>query len=600
LSAECISESKLRSPLPGWHSVFVWFLLPLAAFLVFGQTLTHEFINFDDDNYVYGNPAVTQGLNSKSIIWAFTHRHASNWHPLTTLSHMMDCDLHGLEPGGHHLTNVLLHAVTADLLLLALWRLSGAFWPSAFVAALFCIHPLRVESVAWVAERKDVLSGMFFALTLWAYGRYARHKKPFPGTADGVSGINAFVPPNSGGYWLALFFFTLGLLSKPMLVTLPFVLLLLDYWPLNRFPPATAAFRLSPPKQLLWEKMPFFLLSTAFCLATVVAQDQLIVPASKLGLLPRISNAFVSYVAYIGQMLYPSGLAAIYPLPTKMWSFWTTGLCLAVLCLISVGVILLRAAKPYLLVGWLWYLGMLLPVIGLVQVGSQARADRYTYLPQLGLYIMIGWGVADLCRARRFRIITVSTAAVAILAVLSVQTYVQTGYWRDSVSLWKHALTSTPDNVFAYNNLAAALAAQGKLEEAIPAFEQALRIKSDSAETHNNLGFVLGKQGKWDEAIWHFGRALQLEPNYADAHANLGFALAQQRQWSAAIPHLEFVLRSKPETADAHNNLGVALGQLGRWTEAIAQFERATQLDPSYARARYNLDLALGQQKERN
>ena len=398
-----------------WLALAICLLLALAVWAVFGQTLHHEFVNYDDRDYVYENPTITQGLSPNGIIWAFTHTHASNWHPLTTLSHMLDCQLYGLRPGGHHLTSVLIHGATVILLFLVLRKMTGATWRSAFVAAVFAIHPLRVESVAWVAERKDVLSGLFFMLTLWAYVHHTQMHESESGRACPYL--------RSPFYWLALLLFTLGLMSKPMLVTLPFVLLLLDYWPLNRLSssaPGTRRSLLAAWVRLCLEKIPFLLLATAACVATLVAQRRAIVPLQDMGFHARIGNALAAYATYLGQMLCPMGLAVLYPHPGRYLSAWTVGWSALVLLSISAGVMVGRRKHPYLLVGWLWYLGMLVPVIGLMQVGDQARADRYTYLPQIGLYLLVAWGAVELCGCRRWRCVVLGSAAAAIIAGLLV------------------------------------------------------------------------------------------------------------------------------------------------------------------------------------
>jgi hypothetical protein len=356
-----------------------------AIWVVFGQTLGHGFVNYDDEEYVYGNPQVIHGLNLKGVEWAFTHSVMGNWHPLTVMSHMLDCQFYGLHAGGHHLTNLLLHAATAILLFLVLRQMTGALWPSAFVAAVFAIHPLRVESVAWVAERKDVLSGLFFMLTLVAYVRYVRK------------------PPSLGRYLMVMFLFALGLMCKPVFVTLPFVLLLLDYWPLNRVPTATDCRNHFPiPRRLILEKLPLFGLAAASCAATLFTQTFALPSFEQISLPLRVGNALISYVTYLGQMFWPSGLAVFYPFAARDVGVARVVLSLVVLAGISTGVFVLRR-RPYLLTGWLWYLIMLAPVIGIVQVGGQAQADRYTYLPQIGLYLLLTWAAADLCAGWRYR-----------------------------------------------------------------------------------------------------------------------------------------------------------------------------------------------------
>ena len=378
-----------------WWDVLICILLAVVVWVVFGQTLRHEFVNYDDGKYVVGNRMVLDGLSLKGIVWAFTHNVNANWTPLTVISHMLDCQLHGTNAGGHHLTSVLLHLASVIMLFLALKKMTGARWRSAFVAAMFAIHPLHVESVAWIAERKDVLSGLFFMLTLWAYARHAR-KSEVQGPRFKVE--NRVSSPRlltSGYYWLALVFFALGLMSKPMVVTLPLVLLLLDYWPLRRCARPGGPL---VPWSLVAEKVPLLVLSGAICVATLFAQKKALWP---LPFPERVGNALVSCVAYLKQMVYPSALAVFYPHPVHGLTTGETVAAALVLASISAGVFLWRRQRPYLTVGWLWYLGMLVPVIGLVQVGAQARADRYTYLPQIGLYVMVAWLAAGLCAGWR-------------------------------------------------------------------------------------------------------------------------------------------------------------------------------------------------------
>ena len=573
-----------------WLSFVICLFLALAVWAVFGQTRRHEFISYDDRLYVYDNPAITQGLTWSGVAWAFTHTLSANWHPLTTLSHMLDCQLWGLNPGCHHLTNVLLHAATAILLFLVLRMMTGMLWPSAFVAAVFAVHPLRVESVAWVAERKDVLSGLFFMLTLWAYARYVQE--------SGVRSLKSNVC-----YGLALLFFALGLMSKPMLVTLPFVLWLLDYWPLGRFAvhspratvhgPQSTARKSQIVYRLLLEKVPFLLLSAAACAAAVLAQTRAIVTVQEVAFPARMGNALMAYTAYLGQTLYPAGLAVLYPHPGNQLPVWRVGLSVLALLLISVGVLAGRRKHPYLLVGWLWYLGMLVPVIGLMQVGAQARADRYTYLPQIGLCVLVAWGARDLCGSWRFRRLALGGAATVILGGLLASAHAQTEYWKNNISLWTHALACTSGNSIAHFNLGLALAMQGDLPEAITQYERALQLNPDYAEAHNNLGDALTTEGKLAQAAQHCERALQLNPDYAEAHNNLGIVLAMQGRLPEAIPHYERALQLSPDSAEAHNNLGNALIIQGRLAQAVKHCERALQLKPDFAEAHYNLGNAL-------
>jgi tetratricopeptide (TPR) repeat protein len=576
------SESAAAGLNERWLVAGVCIFLAAITFAVFGQTLRYEFVNFDDGPYVYENPAVTRGLNLKGVEWAFTHIVVSNWHPLTMMSHMLDCRLYGLNAGGHHLTNVLLHTASVILLFLVLRRMTGFLWRSAFVAAVFAIHPLRVESVAWVAERKDVLSGLFFMLTLWAYVRYVRH------------------PFSLDRYMSVVFLFTLGLLSKPMMVTLPFVLLLLDYWPLNRFAPPTPAPAVtgngdslknhSVPWRLIIEKIPLLALTGATCVATMVFQKDFIVP---LPLTLRIGNAVVFYVVYLRQMLCPSGLAVLYPFTIGDVGISEVALSLVLLAGISTGVFVLRRRRPYLLTGWLWYLGMLVPVIGVVHVGLVARADRFTYLPQIGLYLLLTWAAADLCAGWRHRRVVLGGFATVILVALIFCARIQVSYWRNSESLWTHTVVCTSDNFIGHSNLGITLFQKGRVDEAITQYQTALQIKPDYTEVHNNLGNALFQKGNADEAIAQYQQALQINPYYAEACYDLGNALFQKGNVDEAIAHFQQALQIKPDYAEACYNLGTALLQKGNVDEAIAHFQQALQIKPDYMEAHINLGNAL-------
>jgi tetratricopeptide (TPR) repeat protein len=557
--------------------------LVAITFAVFGQTLRHEFVNYDDGMYVYENPVVTRGLTLKGIEWVFTHIVLSNWHPVTMMSHMLDCQLYGLNAGGHHLTNVLLHTGSVLLLFLVLRRLTGFLWRSAFVTAVFAIHPLHVESVAWVAERKDVLSGLFFLLTVWAYARYVEKQSRVEGRASSAGGGSLALDPRRWtlDYCLVLLFFALGLMSKPMVVTLPFVLLLLDYWPLNRLSGFT-------PKvlfRLVAEKIPLLALSGAACVATMVAQKEIIMPEP---VALRIGNAVVSYVIYLRQMVWPTGLAVLYPYPRALPG-WEIALTAGLLAAISAGVFLGRQRRPYLLMGWLWYLGMLVPAIGLVQSGLRAHADRYTYQPQIGLYFALTWWVADLSVGWRHRREVLGAGCLIILAALIFSACTQTMYWRNSESLWTHTLACTSDNDVAHNDLGYALFQKGRMDEAILHFQTALRIKPDYALACYNLGNALLQKGRRDEAMIRFQEALQIKPDYAEAHDNLGNLLLQNGRVDEAMVHYQKALQIKPDSAEAHNNLGNALFQKGRVDEAIAQCLAALQIKPDYADAHDNL-----------
>jgi protein O-mannosyl-transferase len=581
---------------PRWLSFAVCLFLALAVWAVFGQTLHHEFVNSDDERYVYENRTVAQGISLKGIEWAMTYGKIGHWHPLTWVSHMLDCQLYGLHPGGHHLTNVLLHAATAMLLFLVLRKMTGALWRSAFVAAVFAIHPLRVESVAWVSERKDVLSGLFFMLTLFFYTRFAqatlsRTRNPNARPGENGSGIWGL---GSRDYWLAVVFFALGLLSKSMLVTLPFVLLLLDWWPLKRFTIYDLRFTIS---NLVGEKVPFFLLSAAAGVATSLVPE-VVSPADKVSFSLRMGNALVSYLAYMGHMIWPAKLAIPYLFPASGRSWGEAAMALALLVAISLVAIAWWQKRPYFVVGWLWYLGMLVPVIGLVQISYYARADRYTYLPQIGLYVLVAWGAVELFGGWRYRRAVLGCSSAVILAGLAACAYVQTGYWKDSVSLWTHTLACVPGNYYAHNNLGGALADRGRYAEAIAHYEQALQLKPDDAKAHLNLGGALARQGRLPEAVEHFERAVQLQPDFAGAYINLGNALAAQGKLAEAIEHYNRALQLRPDDAKAHLNLGNALARQGKLPEAVEHFERALQLRPDDAQILNNLGNAFAAQRK--
>ena len=564
----------------GVTSLLVCLGLVAVTWAVFGQTLAHDFVNFDDHIYVYENPLVVKGLSTEGIVGAFTHTHALNWHPLTTLSHMLDCQLYGLNAGGHHLTNVILHTISVLLLFLVLSQMTGGLWRSAFVAALFAIHPLHVESVAWVAERKDVLSGVFFMLTLAAYSHYAR-------------------APSRSRYLLVALLFACGLMSKPMLVTLPFVLLLLDYWPLDKFKDENSEVG-SRLRRLVMEKIPFLALSTCSCLVTLFTQRQGPHAMDQLPFLWRLNNAFVSYLTYIWQMLWPVRLAVFYPHPNNRLPLVEVTVAIAFLIGVSLLVIRLRQSKPYLVTGWFWYLGMLVPVIGLIQVGEQAHADRYTYLPQIGLYIVIVWSIGDLLleSTSRVRRAIVGVAAAIIIVSLSARAFSQTSYWKNSETLWNHTLSVTSDNDVAHNNLGFLFLRSGELDKAISEFQTALDIRSRSTQTHyslgaaliqNNMGNAFARKQLWNEAIGHLQEAARLRPDYADAYFNLGSVLFQQGRIDDAITQWRKALAIRPTDAEAHRNVASALRKQGNVKGAIAEYEQALNITPEDTVALNNL-----------
>ena len=457
-------------------------LLLLAVVLVFGQSLRHEFINCDDPLYVYTTPQVTDGLSLDSVGWAFTTTRAGNWHPLTWLSLMVDGQLYGALPWGYHLTNLLLHAAAAILLFQVFWRMTGNLWPAAFLAALFAIHPLRVESVAWAAERKDVLSGCLFMLTLAAYLGYVRHRG------------------SPVRYWAVVVTFGLGLMAKPALVTTPFVLLLLDYWPLGRFTSQRSSAAAGGAdnrwgrwgatyRRIFLEKVPLILLAAASCVVTTLAQGSAVIGVETVAFGPRLANAIVSYVVYVRQFFLPFGLALLYPHPGDSLSLddWQVMAALLVLLFVSALAALGRRRCPYLFVGWFWYLGMLVPMIGIVQVGVQGMADRYTYLPQIGLGIALVWGAGAMVRGRPWRRWLCGTASSSAIVVLIVCAWRQTSYWHDGETLWRHTLACTSKNAMAHNDLGARLADYGRLRKALAHFEAALALAPTYQDAKNNI-----------------------------------------------------------------------------------------------------------------
>lgn len=591
---ESSSAQKTHSPAnQSRHDFWICVLLLLSILAVYGQVRSHEFVNYDDPQYVTENPHVRSGLTRDGLVWAFTSFDGANWFPLSWLSHMLDCELFGLDSGWHHLTSVWIHALSTLLLFRVLKRMTGARWRSALVAFVFALHPLHAESVAWIAERKDVLSGLFWVLTLGAYAGYAAR-------------------PGRARYAMTLLVFCLGLMAKPMLVTLPIVLMLLDRWPIRR-------------GLRVLEKLPFFAVAVAASAVTYVAHQQGGAIASfELVPLPvRFENALVSYAVYILKMFWPTNLAVFYPYSLKPL---VVPAVFAGLALGTVTVLVVRAfpRRPYLAVGWLWYVVTLAPVIGLIQAGAQARADRYTYLPMIGLALASVWGIAEALEPwPRIR----TALAAAMCSACLVLTWFQVGYWRDDISLYQHAIDVTSDNYIARFNLASVLEAKGKPVEAVaqlretvrvrPRFvtahaelgqllakqgqpEEALRelqtavsLRPDDADAHFRLGSVLGTLGRNDDAAAEFSQAIRLQPENADAHYNLGIALAQGKKLEEAAREFRATARLKPDDADARFNLGIALARLGQTDESITQFSEAVRIKPDFTEARQALDDAL-------
>jgi tetratricopeptide (TPR) repeat protein len=553
-------------------------LLALATVALYWPATHHDFINFDDPDYVTANVHVQNGLTPGNIQWAFSHLVSSNWHPVTMLSHMLDCQLFGLKPGAHHLVSVLFHAANTALLFALLRSLTGAVWRSALVAALFALHPLHVESVAWISERKDVLSTFFGLLCLMAYVCY-------------VEKSTAHSPQSKGFYVLALLFFALGLMSKAMLVTWPFVLLLLDWWPLQRFKVQGSGFRV---RSLVVEKIPFFALAAAASVVTYVAQKQggAVVMVGNLPLGARMGNALVSYCRYLEKLFWPTDLAVFYPHPIH-WpvaKVVTAGVFLAG---ISALVFMRRQRQPFMLMGWLWFVGTLMPVIGLVQAGEQAMADRYTYIPSVGILILTIWGAHELARGWRHHAMVLAPTGTAAVVLCVVLTRRQLGYWQDSETLFRHALDVTRNNYIALDNFGNALFDKGRIDEAIRQFQEALRLKPDDANAHYNLGAALGAMGQYDEAIPQFQTAIRLKPNDAWDYFDLGVALDKEGRTDEAIRQFQTALRLKPDDPKARFNLANALAKKGQTDEAISQYREAVRLKPDYAIAHYNLGNVL-------
>ena len=565
------------TPKPAWVSTTVIYLLLAGlVWFVFGQTLRHQFVAYDDQNYVYQNPVVTAGLTANSLLAAFTEPQARNWHPLTTLSHMLDCQLFGLDPAGHHFTNVLLHTAAVLLLFSVLGAMTGSTWRSAFVAAVFAIHPLRVESVAWVAERKDVLSALLFIITLGLYARYV-------------------AAPTRLRYVSVFVAFALGLMAKPMLVTTPFLLLLLDYWPLRRFenPPRSGATN-SSATTLMLEKVPLLVLSLLAAIATLVAQKSTIGYSGQTPLGSRLGNAAMACVTYIGQMFWPTRLAVSYPQPADGVSGAKIVLLLALLGLVTAMAWWLRKARPYLIVGWLWYLICLVPILGFIPVGLQAHADRYTYLPQIGLYLSFTWLVAEFVarNAVATRICWLGSATVIVL--LASLARAQTSSWRNTETLWQHAAAVTTNNDVAHYNLALIALDRGRFDEAIRHYESALAGSGDRETTshvsaallHNGLGIALASKGRDEEAIAEYRRAIWLRDGFVDAHTNLATLLMKRGALAEAIEHYRKALSIAPEDGELHVRLATALQRAGQTAGAMKEYRRALELtkDPELSR----------------
>ena len=564
---------------------FICLLLIAVTLAVYWPVIHCDFLNYDDPAYFTSNPRVLTGLTPGNVLWAFTTGHASNWHPLTWLSLMLDAELFGKGPVGPHLTNLVLHAANTALLFLLLRRLTAATWRSALVAALFALHPLHVESVAWVTERKDVLSAFFGLLSLWAYARF-------------VEEFKVQSPRFKVFFAASLLFFALGLMSKPVLVTLPLVMLLLDWWPLGRVASdqwRMTRFRIRIPQpsslnQLLFEKWPFFVLSSASCVVTFLAQQKggAVATLTRYSLSERTENAFVSYARYLGKMFWPSALTSPYPHPGH-WPLWLVWFAMVLFIGLCIAALWLGRRFPFVPVGWFWFVGMLVPVIGLVQVGNQAMADRYTYLPLIGLFVVLVWGLGEVCLSWRVPKQPVIFLATIALAACALQTRNQLGYWRNNETFFRHALAVTKNNYLACVNLGTWLSKRGQIAEAMDLFRQALRMNPDDSDVLYNLGNAFAKLGDWDEAIGNYRRALQITPDQADILDNLGFALAAKQQFAEAITDFNAALKLNPDSASAHNNLATVLFRQHRFEEAEQHYRAALRLAPDDPQVEANL-----------
>ncbi len=569
---------------------FVIIVLTTIILSAYWPVQNHEFINYDDPSYVTDNYLIQNGITFGSIKSAFSDMSTSNWHPLTMMSHMLDWQLFGNRAGGHHWTNVIIHILNTILLFVLLNKLTGTLWRSAFVAALFAVHPLNVESVAWVSERKNVLSTFFLLLTVLFYVRYVNK-------------------PDWKRYLPVFLCFALGLMSKPMLVTLPFALLLLDYWPLNRlqmhlqdndYPGIKELIRINGNKilNLVAEKAPLFVLSVISSYFTIYASQYVndIGDTEMFPLPKRFSNAVVSYVLYIKKFFLPTDLSVFYPISDiPMWQF-----IIALFLLIGITVYVCRyfTKYPYLLVGWLWYLGTLVPVIGLMQVGSQAMADRYAYVPLIGLFIMVVWGISQiLLRLKDGPIIAVSIATASILA-MTLATHMQVGTWKNNFTLFGHALSVDHQNYQAYSLLGLAMAERGDYEKSIYYEYMSLKYNPKFHPAYNYAGIIFEKMGKLDEAIHCYKKALQINDKSSEANYNLGIVLMEKNNLDEAIVHFNKALHITPYDSDVHNNLGVALMKKGNVRKAFAHFQEALLLNPQGESAQINIKIAIAEQKK--
>jgi len=562
--------------------------LVTVTFLAYWPVLDNGFVNFDDGRYVTENTHIQNGLTREAVIWAFTQSYAANWHPMTWLSHMLDFEVYGLDPLGHHLTNLFFHIANTLLLFGVLLKMTGALWRSGLVAVLFALHPLNVESVAWIAERKNVLSTFFWFLTMWAYVGYVKRKQP---------------------YLLVVLFLALGLMAKPMLVTLPFVLILLDFWPLKRLAwgdtstnteTGIRAIKSETLAKLILEKIPLFILVAGASVITYIVQKSsgAVRSTEFHSLYSSTANALISYLEYLEKMAWPLRLSVFYPHLGNALPVWKALVC--GLVLVGVTTVVVRGIRraPYLAVGWFWYLGTLVPVIGIVQVGEQAMADRYTYIPLIGIFIAMAWGFPELMKNGKQKLLPI--LAGLFIFLLATLTWAQVSHWKNGITLFEHAISvnenQTRSFALAYNNLGHALASQKRYEEAVTPYRQAIKINPYYSKSHNNLGQVLYELKKYDEAIEHYQQAIDIEANYAKTYNNLGNAARRKGKLKESIAYFNEAIRFKGDYAEAHFKLGVTRVQQGKFAEAMAHFGSAINIDPGFAKAHNNLGSTLAQQ----
>jgi lipoprotein NlpI len=556
-------------------NIYIIIFLIIACLAAFGRISGNHFINLDDPGYITNNYLVQNGLNFQNIKWAFTTSYLAFWHPLTWISHMLDWSIFGTNAGGHHLVSLLLHIGTVLFLFLFLNKTTNNIWSSAFAASLFALHPLRVESVAWASERKDVLSMFFGMASIYFYAFYAEGSK-------------------LSKYFLCLMLFALSLMSKPMMITLPFVLLLLDYWPLGRWQRTlsdSSEKRLKLAGRLLWEKIPFIILSIASSVIVLWAEKKAgsLSSVDILPLLTRTANAIVSYVTYLEKTFWPVNLVVFYPYDffLLLWEIIISGI---ILILITLVIIYGIKQMPFLFTGWFWYLGTLVPMIGLVQVGKHAMADRYTYLPSIGIAIMLAWGIPLLFKREEIRKKVLLPASVAMLATLSFLTWVQCGYWKSSITLFNHASRVMKNNELARGNRGADFTELGQYQQQqeIQGYNKAISLKPDNAETYYNRGIAFSKIGQYQNAIKDYNEAISLKPDYAEAYNNRGIIYGQHGQYQLAIEDFNKVISMKPDHIKAYNNRGLAYSELGQYQRAVKDFNKVIRLKPDYANAYSN------------